>query len=237
MGQEVFEQTKNPACGVRVTSGVDVAPAFGMPVPVASSFDEASADVDCIVDFSHHAATRALTDFAVKNNIPLVIATTGQTDDERKMIADAAEKIPVFFAANFSIGVALLCALAKKTASVMEGAEIEIVEIHHDRKLDAPSGTALAIADAIKEVRPNAKTVCGRSGHAKREPDEIGISSVRYGNVVGVHEVIVAAQNETVTLKHEAVSRSLFASGALTAAKFLVGRPAGLYTMKDMISL
>ena len=146
-------------------------------------------------------------------------------------------KIPVFFAANFSIGVALLCALAKKAASVMEGAEIEIVEIHHDRKLDAPSGTALAIADAIKEARPNAKAVCGRSGHAKREPDDIGISSVRYGNVVGVHEVIVASQNETVTLKHEAVSRSLFASGAITAAKFLVGRPAGLYTMKDMISL
>ena len=237
MGLEVLAQTKDPASGVTVAAGVDPAPSFGMPVPVYKSFDDADCRADCIIDFSHHSATGALTEYAVKNNVPLVIATTGQTDEEKDMIAKAAEKIPVFFAANFSIGVALLCALAKKTASVMEGAEIEIVEIHHDRKLDAPSGTAIAIADAIKEARPDSYAVCGRSGHAKREKDEIGISSVRIGNVVGIHEVIVSTGNETVTLKHEAHTRALFASGAVAAAKFLADKEPGLYTMKDMIRI
>ena len=119
----------------------------------------------------------------------------------------------------------------------MSGAEIEIVEVHHDRKIDSPSGTAIALSDAIKEARPELRAVCGRSGHAKREKDEIGISSVRIGNVVGVHEVIVGTQNETVTLKHEAGSRTLFAEGALTAAKWLADKAPGLYSMKDMIKI
>ena len=237
MGLEVFEAAKDPSRGVAVVCGVDIAPSFGMPVPVYGSFDEVACAVDCIVDFSHHSATAELTKYAIEKRIPLVIATTGQTDEEKDMIAEAAKQIPVFFAANFSIGVALLCALAKKTAAVMEDAEIEIVEVHHDRKLDAPSGTALAIAEAVKEARPGAYTVCGRSGHAKRGEGEIGISSVRIGNVVGIHEVIVGTKNETVTLKHEAHSRALFASGAITAAKFVVSKEPGLYTMKDMITL
>ena len=119
----------------------------------------------------------------------------------------------------------------------MGDAEIEIVEIHHDRKLDAPSGTALAISDAVKEARPDSKIVCGRSGHAKRETNEIGISSVRIGNVVGIHEVIVSTGSETLTLKHEAHTRALFASGAVAAAKYLAGREPGLYTMNDMIRI
>jgi len=237
MGLEVLSQANDPSSGINVAAGVDPSPAFGMPVPVFKTFGEVECSVDCIVDFSHHSATAALTEYAVKKNTPLVIATTGQTEEEKEMIAKAAKSIPVFFAANFSIGVALLCALAKKAAAVMEDAEIEIVEVHHDRKLDAPSGTALAVAEAIKEARPDSYTVCGRNGHAKREPGEIGISSVRIGNVVGIHEVIVGTQNETVTLKHEAHSRALFASGALTAAKFIAGKTPGLYTMKDMISI
>ena len=237
MGREVLALADDPSNGLSAVAGVDKTPSFGMPLPVYPTFDEIELSADCIIDFSHHSATSDLTSFAVDKKIPLVIATTGQTDEEKEMIAEAAKTIPVFFAANFSIGVALLCALAKKTAAVMEGAEIEIVEIHHDRKLDAPSGTALAIADAIKEARPDSEVVCGRSGHAKREAGEIGISSVRIGNVVGVHEVLVGTPNETITLKHEAHNSALFASGAVAAAKFLAGKEPGLYTMNDMIRI
>lgn len=237
MGREVFSLSEDAASGFEVVCGVDASPAFGMPIPVYKSFSEVCESADCIIDFSHHSATRDIVSFALEKSLPLVVATTGQTEEERKMIEDAATSVPVFFAANFSIGVALLCALAKKAASVMTGAEIEIVETHHDRKLDAPSGTALAIADAVKEVRPGAEVVCGRSGHAKRCADEIGISSVRIGNVVGIHEVLVGTKNETLTLKHEAHDRALFASGAVAAAKFTVGKEPGLYSMTDMISI
>ena len=237
MGQELYHLTLDPSRTVEAVCGIDAAPSFGMPVQVYKTFDEVGEKTDCIVDFSHHSATAALTAFAVETNTPLVIATTGQTDEEKKMIEEASKSVPVFFAANFSIGVALLCSLAKKTAAVMNDAEIEIVETHHDRKLDAPSGTALAIADAIKEARPGAETVCGRSGHAKRKSEEIGISSVRIGNVVGIHEVLIGNGNETITLKHEAHSRALFASGALVAARFVADKTPGLYTMKDMIKL
>ena len=134
-----------------------------------------------------------------------------------------------------SFGVALLVELAKKTAEAMPDAEIEIIEKHHDRKLDAPSGTAKMLADAIKEVRPDSYTVNGRSGHAKREQNEIGIHSLRMGNVVGEHEVIVATQTQTISLKHEAHSRAIFAEGALVAAEFLYKKPAGLYNMNDLL--
>ena len=237
MGNEVLLASQEADSCVSVTAGVDPFAKEGLPVPVFQSFDEVTGDFDCVIDFSNHAATAALTDFAVKNTLPLVIATTGQTEEQRQMIEKASRSVPIFFAANFSIGVALLCALAKKTASVMKDAECEIVEIHHDRKVDAPSGTAIALADSICEVRPGSRVVCGRNGHEKRGSDDIGISSVRIGNVVGVHEVLVGTKYETVTLKHEAHDRALFASGALAAAKFLVGKEPGLYTMQDMINL
>lgn len=237
MGNEVLKASCEGESGVTVTAGVDPFAKEGFSVQVFSSFDEVTGDFDCVIDFSNHAATAALTDFAVKKSLPLVIATTGQTEEQRQMIEKASYSIPVFFAANFSIGVALLCALAKKTAAVMKDAEVEIVEIHHDRKVDAPSGTAIALANSICEVRPESRVICGRSGHEKRGENDIGISSVRIGNVVGVHEVLVGTKYETVTLKHEAHDRALFASGALAAAKFLVGKEPGLYTMQDMIKI
>lgn len=225
MGREIIR-----LAGDDFFAGVD-------PLGEIKSLDEAPQGADVIIDFSNHSGTAGLVDYAVKNAVPLVIATTGQTSDELQMIKDASESTPVFFAANYSIGVTLLINLAKKAAASMPGAEIEIVEIHHDRKLDAPSGTALAIAKAVQEVRPGSAINCGRSGQAKREPDEIGVQSVRIGNIVGIHEVMVGTQNEMITLKHEAYSRALFAEGALAAAKFLVGKPAGLYDMNSMINL
>ncbi|MBQ9720329.1 MAG: 4-hydroxy-tetrahydrodipicolinate reductase, partial [Oscillospiraceae bacterium] len=208
-------------------------------VPCARSYGDAPesfASADCIVDFSHHSGIRDLLAYARAHRIPAVIATTGHDEAEKAEILAASQEIPVFFSANMSIGIALLVELAKKTAAAMPDAEIEIIEKHHDRKLDAPSGTALMLADAIREVRPDAYAVTGRSGHGKRTPEEIGIHAVRMGNIVGEHEVIVGTQNQTITLKHEAHSRALFAEGALSAAAFLQGKPNGLYTMQDMIS-
>ncbi|MBR4420325.1 MAG: 4-hydroxy-tetrahydrodipicolinate reductase, partial [Clostridia bacterium] len=149
---------------------------------------------------------------------------------------EASKSIPLFYSANMSVGVSLLCELAKKVASTMAGADIEIIEKHHNRKVDAPSGTALMIYNEIKEVKKGAFKVVGRDGVSKRQScEEIGIHSLRMGNVVGEHEVIVCTANQTITLKHEAHNRALFAEGALTAASFLIKQKAGLYNMKDML--
>lgn len=197
------------------------------------SITDYTGDADMIVDFSHHSAAGELCAYAVKRGLPLMIATTGQTDEEIEIIKAAAKEIPVFHSANMSLGVALTASLAKKAAEGMPDADIEIVETHHNRKLDAPSGTAKMLAEAIKEVRTKAKSVFARSG--KREKDEIGITSVRRGNIVGIHEILISTDNETITIKHEAHSRALFADGAVAAAKFLCGKSAGLYTMNDMV--
>ena len=235
MAAEVVKLCEAGYCGAELAAGVSHREIDNFPVPCAAGFAAAETNVDCIVDFSNHSDTAELLAFAVENSLPLVLATTGQTPEEKAAIAEAAKKIPLFFAANFSMGVALLIELAKKTAAAFPEAEIEIIEKHHNRKLDAPSGTALAIADAIKEVRPEVWANTGRSGHAKRTPEEIGIHAVRMGNIVGDHEVIIGTQSQTITLKHEAHSRSLFAEGALTAARFLQGREAGLYNMKSLL--
>ena len=238
MGQEVLKLAQNNYRNASAVAGVDAfADLSDYNFECAADFSalKNTENIDVIVDFSHHSMTKAITDFALEHKIPAVIATTGQTEEEKAMISGAAEKIPVFIAANFSMGVALLIELAKKAAAAMPDAEIEIIETHHDRKIDAPSGTALAIANAIKEVRPESSFNMGRSGMAKREQNEIGINSIRMGNVVGIHEVLVGTQNQTITLKHEAHSRALFAEGALAAAAFIIGKPAGLYNMESLV--
>ena len=236
MGNEVVKLI-SATSDFELTAGVDAFAGEDTCVPCAKNFEDACTDVDCVIDFSHHSQTKALTEFCIKNKLPLVLATTGQTEEEKQLIQDASDSIPLFFAANYSLGIALLIELAKKAAVTMEGAEIEIVEAHHDRKLDAPSGTALAIAEAIHEVRPESVNHCGRSGMGKRTSEEIGIHSIRMGNIVGMHEVIIGTPNQTITLKHEAHSRALFAEGALSAAKFRMGKGAGLYDMKSILAL
>lgn len=197
-----------------------------------SDFD-GSADV--IIDFSHHSAVRELLPYAVKRRLPVVIATTGHDEEELAEIRNAAEKIPVFHSANMSLGIATLCSFAKRAAALFPDADIEIVETHHVNKLDAPSGTALMLADAMKEVRPGAVLLCGRNGMKKRGENEIGISSLRLANVVGTHEVILSTESQTITLKHEAHSRALFAEGAVAAAEFLCTQKNGLYNIYDMV--
>ncbi|HKL74093.1 MAG TPA: 4-hydroxy-tetrahydrodipicolinate reductase [Clostridia bacterium] len=190
---------------------------------------------DVIIDFSHHSVTAKLCKYAEKTNTPVVIATTGQTDEELEIIKETAKKVPVFFSGNMSIGIVLLIELAKKAVSVMTDADVEIVETHHNRKLDAPSGTALMIANAVKEVRPEANIVCGREGNEKRAQNDIGIHSLRMGNIIGEHMVLICTESQTITLKHRAHTRSLFAEGSIKAANFLITQSPGLYNMKDML--
>lgn len=236
MGAEVAKLLEAGCRGAHLHAGVDLT-GNDSGFPCYQTLDQAPDGADCIVDFSHHSATKTLLSYARAKKLPVVLATTGQTDKELSFIREAAKEVPVFLSANMSLGIALLAELAKKTASLYPDADIEIVETHHNRKLDAPSGTALLIANAIRKVRKQASILAGRSGQGKRKPQEIGIHALRMGNIVGTHEVLVSTDSETIALRHEAHSRALFAEGALAAAEFLVGKPAGLYNMQDMVTL
>jgi len=199
------------------------------------TLDAYQGPADVVIDFSNHAATAQVTEYCIKRNLPVIIATTGQAKEELALIDAAAKAVPVFLSANMSLGVALLADLAKKAAAVFPDADIEIIEKHHNQKLDVPSGTALLLARRIREARPEAEFVVGRHENGKRTKAEIGIHSLRLGNEVGVHEIIIATGSETITLKHEAENRSLFAQGALAAAAFIVGKAPGLYDMRSII--
>lgn len=212
--------------------GVDIR-ADGSDSRIRTDFPQEKPDV--IIDFSHHSCTSPLLEYAVANSVPTVLATTGQTEEENALIREAAKRIPLFYSANMSLGVAAVSEFARRAAALFREAEIEIVETHHDQKLDSPSGTALMIANGIKEVRKNAALVCGRNGHGKRTKEEIGIHSLRLGNVVGEHQVILDTGDETIVITHRAHSRALFASGALNAARFIADKPAGLYDMRSMV--
>lgn len=201
---------------------------------IYSSLSEFKGEADCIIDFSNHLATQSVVDYAVNRGLPVVIATTGQTQEEKAMINKASEKIPVFYSQNMSLGIALLSCLAKITAKAFPDADIEIVEKHHNQKLDVPSGTAILLADSIKTVKQDAEYVVGRNSYGKREKKEIGIHSLRMGSEVGTHEIVFAMGSQVITLKHEAENRSLFADGAISAAEFLVNQEAGFYNMDNI---
>lgn len=234
MGQEVVRLAQNGVKNAEIVAGVDKNKPV-CDIECFDSFDNARTDVDCIIDFSHHSLTEPLLKFATENRIPLVLATTGQTEEENAAILEASKKLPIFFSSNYSLGIALLIDSAKKVAAAMPEADIEIIEYHHNRKLDAPSGTAKSIFNAIKEVRKNAFPNLFRSQTGKRQKNEIGIHSVRSGNIVGIHEVIVGTESQTITLRHHAHNRAVFAEGALAAAEFLIGKNDGLYEIADLL--
>lgn len=219
---------------INADESLSLAAGVSRSCPEYSALSEYQGPADCVIDFSNHSNTNELLSYCEERGLPVVIATTGQTEEEKAAISAAAEKIPVFYSGNMSLGIALLVELAKQTAKVFPDADIEIIERHHNRKIDAPSGTALMLADAIREVRPEATYNLGRPENGKRTKQEIGIHAVRYGNEVGTHEVIVATNSQVITLKHEAENRALFAEGALSAAAFLINQAPGLYNMKDL---
>lgn len=203
---------------------------------VVKTFSElGNVEADVVIDFSHHTAAADVLAYAKQIGAAAVIGTTGHTPEEKALIFDAAREIPVFFSGNMSLGIAVLCRLAKEAARYFPDADIEIVEVHHNRKVDAPSGTALMLFNAIREVRPEATAHCGRAGEGKREKSEIGISSLRMGSVVGVHEVHIHTGTQCLTLKHEAVTRAMLADGAVEAARFMEGKGPGMYNMENLL--
>ncbi len=239
MGQVVASNAA--ARGLHVVAGVDREPTDRFSYPVYGSFADCSVQADAIVDFSNPAALPGMLAFAQKNKIPCVIATTGMDAEHHRMIEEAAKVIPVFFTFNMSLGVNLLCALAQKATEVLgDGFDIEIIEKHHNKKIDAPSGTAIMLANSIAEKTPySPEYVYDRHAVRKRrEPNEIGIHAVRGGTIVGEHEVIFAGTDEVISLSHSAYSKSVFAVGALKAVGFIAeeGRAPGLYDMTDIIS-
>lgn len=232
MGNELNTLIAQGLYGSQLVAGVDI---NSNSSDIYKSLSDYKGEADCVIDFSSHLATKDLLNYCVARKLPVVIATTGHTQEERDLIEKSAEKIPVFFSANMSLGVALLASLARTVARTMVGANIEIVEKHHNRKVDVPSGTALLIANEIREELQDYELLVGRSENGKRPEKEIGIHSLRLGNIVGEHEVIVATDSQVITLKHEAQSRALFAEGALNAAHFICAKQPGLYNMKDIV--
>lgn len=238
MGQNVMRAVGTRE-GCVIVAGVDIDPRAKADYPVFASISECTIEADVIVDFTHPSLTLGLIDYAKSHGLGIVMCTTGHSDEQIAAIKTAGEDIPMFYSGNMSLGINLLISLAKKAASVLgESFDIEIVEQHHNQKLDAPSGTAIMIANAISDSLPSSPRYeyDRHSRRMKRPKDEIGIHSVRGGTIVGVHEVIFAGQDETISLTHTAQSKGLFASGAVSAAIFLTGKPAGLYDMNDMLS-
>ena len=204
---------------------------------VAKTFgDLGMVECDVLIDFSHHTAVADVLNYAKAVRCAAVIGTTGHTPEEKALIDAASKEIPVFFAGNVSLGIAVLCRLVKEAVRFFPDADVEIVEVHHTRKVDAPSGTALMLFNAVKEVRPEAVANCGRSGEGKRTKDEVGIHALRMGNVVGIHEVHINTGNQTLVLKHESGSRAMLADGAVAAARFMEGKAAGFYNMESILN-
>ncbi len=239
MGRAVTDIVKGTD-GIEIAAGVDVDSRSPGGYPVYESLAGVTEDADVIVDFAAAAAVDGLLRFAEEKKIPLVLCTTGLSEAQLAGVRECAGHVAVLRSANMSLGVNLLLKLVQDAAKVLaaSGFDMEIVERHHNRKLDAPSGTALALADSLNEAMDGAyHYVYDRHDrHEKRDPKEIGISSVRGGSIVGDHDVIFAGPDEVVTISHTAYSRAVFAKGAVEAAMFLAGKPAGLYSMADVIA-
>ncbi len=226
--------------GVEIVAGIDLFDGVENTYPVFSQITDCEVPADVIIDFTNAGAVDALLSYSADKKLPLVLCSTGLSEEQLAGVQKTAKRTAILKSANMSLGVNTLIDLLKKAVSVFApaGFDIEIVEKHHNQKLDAPSGTALALADAVNEALPDTYTYTyDRSGRRqKREKQEIGISSVRGGSIVGEHEVIFAGTDEVITLQHTAYSRAVFAKGAVEAAKFLAGKDAGMYDMADVIA-
>lgn len=223
---------------IQIVAGVDKIN-NGEKFPIFPYFSQINVKADIIIDFSNAALLDGLLEFALQNNLPAVIATTGYTDGQIKKIEEASKKIPIFFTFNMSIGVNLIASLSKKAAQILgDGFDIEIIEKHHNQKLDAPSGTAIMLANNINSVFGDTLNYeyDRHSVRRKRPKNEIGIHSVRGGTIVGEHDVIFAGHDEVITISHSAQSKEVFAVGAVRAAKFLYGKKTGLYDMNSIMN-
>lgn len=224
---------------IELVAGVDAFDAGKNQFPVFKSIAECTVEADAVIDFSAAPAVDGLLDYCVAKNLPCVLCTTGLSEAQLAKVKEASEKVAILKSANMSLGINMLLKLLKEAAGILApaGFDIEIVEKHHNQKVDAPSGTALALADSINEELDNSyQYVYDRSQvREKRTQKEIGISAVRGGTIVGDHDVIFAGADEVITFSHRAYSKAVFGKGAIQAAKFLAGKPAGMYDMSDVI--
>lgn len=238
MGQVITELVEADA-DVMIVAGIDLADDGHNDYPVFASLDECNVDADVIIDFASAKAIDGLLDYCETHGMPVAVCTTGLSEAQTARIGEVAKKAAVLRSANMSLGINTLFKVLKDVAPILAeaGFDIEIVEKHHNQKLDAPSGTALSLADAINDsLDEDYAYKFDRSGdRMKRPKNEIGISAVRGGTIVGEHEVIFAGEDEVIEFRHTAYSKRIFAKGAIEAAKFIAGKPAGLYTMKDVI--
>lgn len=225
---------------IEIAAGVDLYDGIQNPYPVFQNIADCSVDADVIVDFSSAKAVDALLDYSMERKIPVVLCSTGLSEEQLAKVRQTATQTAVLKSANMSLGINMLLDLVKKAVHVLApaGFDIEIVEKHHNQKLDAPSGTALALADSINEEleQPYDYQYDRSKERQKRPKNEIGIASVRGGNIVGEHDIIFAGTDEVVTFRHTAYSKAVFAKGAVEAAKFLAGKEAGMYDMADVIA-
>jgi 4-hydroxy-tetrahydrodipicolinate reductase len=237
MGQVISSMT-NEYKNATIKAGVDLSDTPANKFPTYKDIDECIEDIDVVIDFSHPSAFDKTIAYCVKNNTALVMATTGLSEDQKNKLVEVSTLIPVFFSANMSMGVNLVMSLCQKAAKFLDGNfDIEIIEKHHNQKVDAPSGTALAIADSINESLNNKmEYVYNRQPYSKkREQNEIGIHAIRGGSIVGEHSVIFAGTDEIIEIKHEALSKGIFATGAIKASIFMKDKPKGFYNMESII--
>ncbi len=239
MGQVISELVEKDA-DVEIVAGIDIADNGKNSYPVFTNMEDCHVEADAIIDFSSAKAVDALLDYSAKREIPVVVCTTGLSEEQLAHLEETSQKVAVLKSANMSLGINTLLKIVQSAAKVLAeaGFDMEIVERHHKLKLDAPSGTALALADSLNEAMDNRyHYVYDRSQRREQRDDmEIGISAVRGGTIVGDHEVIFAGPDEVIEFKHTAYSKAVFGKGAVEAAKFLAGKPAGRYDMSDVIT-
>ena len=222
----------------KISAGVDIAAPQNADFEYSDSFSGLKKGGDVIIDFSNPVVLDNMLAYALEKKLPCIICTTGYSEEQKAKISEASKEIPIFYSGNMSLGINLIIELAKKAASVFgEDFDVEIVEQHHNQKLDAPSGTALMIADAVAGVRSESEYIYDRHAYRrKREKKEIGIHSVRAGNIVGEHEIIFAGTDEILKISHSARSKTVFAVGAINAAVYIKGKKPGMYDMGDLLS-
>lgn len=237
MGRNVISCV-NSRKDCEIVGGIDIVDDSSIGFPVFQNYSEVNVKADVIIDFSNPALLYDTLDYAVNNNTAIILATTGLSDEQIAKVEEASERVAVFFSYNMSLGVSLLCELSRTAAKILgSDFDVEIVEAHHNQKLDAPSGTAIMLGNAVKEMMPDAYFEYDRySKREKRHTNEIGIHSVRGGNIVGEHEVIFAGNDEIVKLSHSARSKAIFAQGAVNAALFVNGKTKGIYNMSDLVN-